>query len=167
MATTSLNIAQRLGGPTPTMFCATFLGWRLRAAHSQAGVASAFTISFVLLCSHGKRSRRALLKSCRIGSIPAFQFSKARRSLPAITRPDAVQQATWFIHRCSSNRGINWPPSSAGGRVQLDSRGNLCPSSPAVKSNCLSIFLHLSKAPMFCFAHAKAKFGHKCCLIEL
>jgi MFS family permease len=29
MATTSLNIVQRLGGPTLTTFCATFLGWRL------------------------------------------------------------------------------------------------------------------------------------------
>jgi len=33
-----------------------------------------------------------------------------------------------------------------------------------------SLYLHLSKALMFCFAHAKAakaKFGHKCCLIKL
>src|SRR5580693_7189402 len=29
MATTSLNIVQRLGGPTMTTLCATFLGWRL------------------------------------------------------------------------------------------------------------------------------------------
>jgi MFS family permease len=33
MATTSLNIVQRLGGPTMTTLCATFLGWRL-GAHS-------------------------------------------------------------------------------------------------------------------------------------
>lgn len=53
MATTSLNIVQRLGGPTLTTFCATLLGWRLAVAHSQSGVASAFTISFVLLfCLH-------------------------------------------------------------------------------------------------------------------
>ena len=32
MATTSLNIVQRLGGPTMTTLCATFLGWRLRLA---------------------------------------------------------------------------------------------------------------------------------------
>ena len=53
MATTSLNIVQRLGGPTLTTFCATLLGWRLSVAHSHSGVASAYTISFVLLfCLH-------------------------------------------------------------------------------------------------------------------
>jgi EmrB/QacA subfamily drug resistance transporter len=50
MATTSLNIVQRLGGPTLTTLCAIFLGWQL-AAHSSANVTSAFTISFALLCS--------------------------------------------------------------------------------------------------------------------
>ena len=50
MATTSLNIVQRLGGPTLTTLCATFLGWRLATIHSSAGVASAFTTSFALLC---------------------------------------------------------------------------------------------------------------------
>jgi MFS family permease len=53
MATTSLNIVQRLGGATLTTICATLLGWRLAIAHSHSGVASAFTISFVLLsCLH-------------------------------------------------------------------------------------------------------------------
>jgi EmrB/QacA subfamily drug resistance transporter len=50
MATTSLNIVQRLGGPTLTTLCATFLGWRLGAAHSSAGLTSAFTAAFLLLC---------------------------------------------------------------------------------------------------------------------
>jgi len=50
MATTSLNIVQRLGGPTLTTACATFLGWRLAVLHSP-GVSSAFTMTFVLLCS--------------------------------------------------------------------------------------------------------------------
>jgi EmrB/QacA subfamily drug resistance transporter len=50
MATTSLNIVQRLGGPTLTTLCATFLGWRLATIDSSAGVASAFTTSFALLC---------------------------------------------------------------------------------------------------------------------
>jgi EmrB/QacA subfamily drug resistance transporter len=49
MATTSLNIVQRLGGPTLTTLCATFLGWQL-ALHSPANVTGAFTISFALLC---------------------------------------------------------------------------------------------------------------------
>src|SRR5277367_1954796 len=50
MATTSLNIVQRLGGPTLTTLCATFLGWRLGMAPSSASVSSAFTAAFLLLC---------------------------------------------------------------------------------------------------------------------
>ena len=50
MATTSLNIVQRLGGPTLTALCATILDWRLAAApHLSSGVASAFMVSFTLL----------------------------------------------------------------------------------------------------------------------
>jgi len=49
MATTSLNIVQRLGGPTLTTVCATFLGWRMAFVHS-ADTSSAFTTSFALLC---------------------------------------------------------------------------------------------------------------------
>jgi EmrB/QacA subfamily drug resistance transporter len=51
MAATSLNIVQRLGGPTLTTLCATVLGWRLAASSSQGTVASAFTASFFLLCA--------------------------------------------------------------------------------------------------------------------
>jgi MFS family permease len=50
MATTSLNIVQRLGGPMMTTICATFLGWRLSLAHSHASLSSAFAAAFVLLC---------------------------------------------------------------------------------------------------------------------
>jgi hypothetical protein len=50
MATTSLNIVQRLGGPTLTTLCATFLGWTLGMAQSIAGLSGAFTAAFVLLC---------------------------------------------------------------------------------------------------------------------
>src|ERR1700724_1486041 len=50
MATTSLNIVQRLGGPTLTTLCATFLGWRLGLAQSSASLSSAFTAGFLLLC---------------------------------------------------------------------------------------------------------------------
>src|SRR6202045_4344153 len=50
MATTSLNIVQRLGGPTLTTLCATFLGWRLGMAQSSASLSSAFTAAFILLC---------------------------------------------------------------------------------------------------------------------
>src|SRR5271156_6220368 len=46
MATTSLNIVQRLGGPTMTTLCATFLGWRLSAARSPAVTSDAFAEAF-------------------------------------------------------------------------------------------------------------------------
>ena len=50
MATTSLNIVQRLGGPTLTTLCATFLGWRLGIAQPAANLSNAFTAAFTLLC---------------------------------------------------------------------------------------------------------------------
>jgi EmrB/QacA subfamily drug resistance transporter len=51
MATAALNIAQRLGGPTLTTVCATFLGWRLAGSHSHEAVLSSFTAAFGLLCT--------------------------------------------------------------------------------------------------------------------
>ena len=52
MASTSLNIVMRLGGPTMTTLCATFLGWRFQElAHSPVSLSSAFAAAFVrLLC---------------------------------------------------------------------------------------------------------------------
>jgi MFS family permease len=50
MATTSLNIVQRLGGPMMTTLCATFLGWRLSAAPIPAVTSDAFAEAFGLLC---------------------------------------------------------------------------------------------------------------------
>ncbi len=51
MATTTLNIVMRLGGPTLTTICATFLGWRLASAPGPATVPDAFTAAFILLCT--------------------------------------------------------------------------------------------------------------------
>jgi EmrB/QacA subfamily drug resistance transporter len=48
MATTALNVVMRMGGPTLTTICATFLGWRL-AAHTIAPASSAFSEAFALL----------------------------------------------------------------------------------------------------------------------
>ncbi|WP_263358906.1 DHA2 family efflux MFS transporter permease subunit [Acidicapsa ligni] len=48
MATTSLNIVQRLGGPTLTTACATFLAWRMRLGGGDS--AKAFVAGFALLC---------------------------------------------------------------------------------------------------------------------
>src|SRR6202051_2558628 len=50
MATTSLNIVLRLGGPTMTTLCATFLGWSLRSGHSHLSLSSPFVAAFILLC---------------------------------------------------------------------------------------------------------------------
>lgn len=54
MATTTLNVVMRIGGPTLTTICATFLGWRLKSADSHDGMLSAFSAAFILLCTfHG------------------------------------------------------------------------------------------------------------------
>ena len=50
MATTAMNIVQRLGGPTLTTLCAAFLGWRLSATAHTASTSNAFTAAFALLC---------------------------------------------------------------------------------------------------------------------
>lgn len=49
MATTTLNIVQRLGGPTLTTVAATFIAWRLRLGQSPHTTSNAFLASFVLL----------------------------------------------------------------------------------------------------------------------
>jgi MFS family permease len=50
MATTAMNIVQRLGGPTLTTLCATFLAWRLSATPHTGATSGAFTAAFGLLC---------------------------------------------------------------------------------------------------------------------
>ncbi|MBJ3777946.1 DHA2 family efflux MFS transporter permease subunit [Acuticoccus mangrovi] len=50
MATTSLNIVQRLGGPTLTTLCASLLAWTLASPGSSATVSSAYAWAFLLLC---------------------------------------------------------------------------------------------------------------------
>ena len=51
MATTAMNIVQRLGGPALTTLCATFLGWRLSATPDTATMSGAFVAAFSLLCA--------------------------------------------------------------------------------------------------------------------
>ena len=51
MATTSLNIVQRLGGPIMTTLCASILAWRLGSQISDHAVSSAYAWAFLLLCS--------------------------------------------------------------------------------------------------------------------
>jgi len=49
MATTSLNIVQRLGGPTLTTLCATFLSWRLNLPDSGQMLLTPYNLAFILL----------------------------------------------------------------------------------------------------------------------
>jgi EmrB/QacA subfamily drug resistance transporter len=49
MATTALNIVQRLGGPTLTTLMAAFLAWRMHFAVSADEVSRAFMLSFLTL----------------------------------------------------------------------------------------------------------------------
>jgi MFS family permease len=51
MATTALNIVQRLGGPTLTTLCATFLAWRLGSTQPHDTVSGPFTAAFLVLCA--------------------------------------------------------------------------------------------------------------------
>ena len=50
MATTSLNIVQRLGGPTLTTLCASLLGWRLNSQIGEPAALNAYIWAFLLLC---------------------------------------------------------------------------------------------------------------------
>lgn len=50
MATTTLNIVQRLGGPTLTTLCAVFLAWRLEARVGPFGM-DAWALAFLLLAA--------------------------------------------------------------------------------------------------------------------
>lgn len=50
MATTAMNIVQRLGGPTLTTLCATFLAWRLPPTPDSTMTFHAFIAAFGLLC---------------------------------------------------------------------------------------------------------------------
>jgi len=50
MATTSLNIVQRLGGPTLTTLCASFLAWKLRSQFTDSAVSTAYAWAFLFLC---------------------------------------------------------------------------------------------------------------------
>ncbi|MCW0134268.1 MFS transporter, partial [Burkholderia pseudomallei] len=51
MATTSLNIVQRLGGPVFTTLCSLFLAWRLQSAPAGDAGAFAYASAFALLCA--------------------------------------------------------------------------------------------------------------------
>jgi hypothetical protein len=51
MASTSLNIVQRLGGPTFTTLCATFLGWMLESQPLQQASLNPYASALLLLAA--------------------------------------------------------------------------------------------------------------------
>jgi MFS family permease len=79
-ATTTLNIVQRIGGPTLTTICASFLGWRLGTTPSHDGMLSAFVAAFILLCVfHG------LLIAAAVRLPRSVDGSTAQEDTPART----------------------------------------------------------------------------------
>jgi hypothetical protein len=74
MATTSLNLVQRMGGPTLTTLCATILEWRISAQAGGPVVVNAFTWAFILLCVlHALTWLAACRLPRRIGDVPRAQ----------------------------------------------------------------------------------------------
>ena len=89
MATAAMNIVQRLGGPTLTTLCASFLGWRLAATPSPAGSPGAYTAAFALLSAlHGLlllatlRLPRSLPEGGRADAKPVAAPAEALTSVP-------------------------------------------------------------------------------------
>ena len=87
-ATTSMNIVQRLGGPTLTTICATFLAWKMNALHGPANLSGAFVPAFGLLCV-----------------FHALQFLAALR-LPGSVDEAAVDRVVTAAEACES-RGLS------------------------------------------------------------
>lgn len=78
MATTTLNIVMRSGGPTLTTLCATVLGWLL-AMQTTAPTPSAYGGTFALLCAfHLALFAAASRLPRRVGSAPPRTVSPAR-----------------------------------------------------------------------------------------
>ena len=78
MATTTLNIVMRTGGPTLTTICATFLGWRL-AVQATTPVPHAYGAAFALLCGfHLILCLAAMRLPRRVGKAPAETASPRR-----------------------------------------------------------------------------------------
>jgi EmrB/QacA subfamily drug resistance transporter len=84
MATTTLNIVQRLGGPTVTTLMAAFLAWRMHFSFSLDGVSKAFVLSFLGL---------ALLHVLLIISTVRLPLVLPKaEEMPAFVRPSAMRE---------------------------------------------------------------------------
>jgi MFS family permease len=81
MATTSLNIVQRLGGPTLTTLCATILEWRLNSQVGRPVALNAYGWAFLLLCAlHALTFFAACRLPLRIGKVRERQMASQRES---------------------------------------------------------------------------------------
>jgi EmrB/QacA subfamily drug resistance transporter len=79
MATTSLNIVQRLGGPTLTTLCATILAWRLNSQVREPVTLNAYIWAFLLLCAlHALTFIAACRLPLRIGDAEGHQTASKR-----------------------------------------------------------------------------------------
>jgi EmrB/QacA subfamily drug resistance transporter len=79
MATTSLNIVQRLGGPTLTTLCATVLAWRLKSPVGGPVTLNAYTWAFLVLCAlHALTFVAACRLPLRIGDAEERQTASRR-----------------------------------------------------------------------------------------
>jgi hypothetical protein len=86
MATTALNIVQRLGGPTLTTLCATFLGWRLGVAHTHDAALGPFTAAFILLCAlHALLFAAAMRLPLSIHGVSKWRVDEAADALESIS----------------------------------------------------------------------------------
>jgi MFS family permease len=83
MATTSLNIVQRLGGPTFTTLCTLFLAWRLQAESVSTGGTHgvAYAWAFGLLCALHAASFVTTLRLPRWSSGAGARATGARESV--------------------------------------------------------------------------------------
>ncbi|PRG08485.1 MFS transporter [Burkholderia ambifaria] len=85
MATTSLNIVQRLGGPTFTTICTLFLAWRLQAESVSTGGTHgvAYAWAFGLLCALHAASFVTTLRLPRWSSGAGARPTQAREPVRA------------------------------------------------------------------------------------
>jgi hypothetical protein len=112
MATTSLNILQRLGGPTLTMLCATFLAWKLQAVATSAVNAHAFTATFSLVSL--LQALSASLPSC-FPSLSSPNRNEHRRSQAACRDLRPLPSPKWMPILAVEGRVP--PPSASAERA--------------------------------------------------